>query len=96
MVVVRPGLFAVVGEGRDPERFQPMPDLVSTKMAPDAVVSHHSALDFLGDLVIRCGSTPCTRQLIRRRRWLSGPCAIGVSNSHSGSIDSQGTSTSGW
>ena len=47
-VVVRPGLFVVVGEGRDPERFQPMPDLVATKMAPDAVVSHHSALVFWG------------------------------------------------
>ena len=48
VVVVRPGLFAVVADGIDPERFQPMPDLVSTKMAPDAVVSHHSALDFWG------------------------------------------------
>ena len=48
VVVVRSGLFAVVGEGRDPERFQPMPDLVATKMAADAVVSHHSALDFWG------------------------------------------------
>ncbi len=48
VVVVRPGLFAVVGEGRDPERFQPMPSLVATKMAPDAVVSHHGALDFWG------------------------------------------------
>ena len=48
VVVVRPGLFAVVGEGRDPARFQPMPTLVATKMAPDAVVSHHSALDFWG------------------------------------------------
>jgi len=47
-VVVRSGLFAVVGDGRDPERFQPMPSLVSTKMAPDAVVSHHGALDFWG------------------------------------------------
>lgn len=28
--------------------FQPMPDLVATKMAPDAVVSHHSALDYWG------------------------------------------------
>ena len=48
VVVVRPGLFAVVGEGRDPARFQPMPTLVATKMAPDAVVSHHLALDHWG------------------------------------------------
>ncbi|MDE0352946.1 MAG: transcriptional regulator [bacterium] len=48
VVVVRPGLFAVVADGIDPARFQPMPDLVSTKMTPDAVVSHHSALDFWG------------------------------------------------
>lgn len=48
VVAVRPDLFAVVADGIDPARFQPMPDLVSTKMAPDAVVSHHSALDFWG------------------------------------------------
>ena len=47
-VVVRPGLFAEVGEGRDQARFQPMPDLVSAKMTPDAVVSPHSALWFFG------------------------------------------------
>jgi len=48
VVAVRAGLFAVVADGIDPARFQPMPDLVSTKMTPDAVVSHHSALDFWG------------------------------------------------
>ena len=48
VVAVRPGLFATVGEGRDPARFQPMPSLVAAKMAPDAVVSHHGALDFGG------------------------------------------------
>ena len=48
VVVVRPDLYAVVNRGRDPERFQPMSDLVATKMAPDAVVSHHSALDYWG------------------------------------------------
>ena len=48
VVAVRPGLFAVVSDGIDPARFQPMPSLVATKMAPDAVVSHHAALDFWG------------------------------------------------
>ncbi|MCY4621211.1 MAG: hypothetical protein OXD34_05155 [bacterium] len=48
VVAVRPDLFAVVGEGRDPARFQPMSSLVATKMAPDAVLSHHAALDFWG------------------------------------------------
>lgn len=48
VVAVRPDLFAVVSDGRDPDRFQPMPSLVATKMAPDAVVSHHAALDFWG------------------------------------------------
>ena len=48
VVVVRPGLFAVVADGIDPARFQPMPTLVATKMAPDAVVSHHLALDHWG------------------------------------------------
>ena len=48
VVAVRPDLFAVVADGVDPARFQPIPDLVATKMAPDAVVSHHAALDFWG------------------------------------------------
>ena len=48
VVAVRTGLFAVVAEGIDPARFQPLSSLVATKMAPDAVVSHHSALDFWG------------------------------------------------
>ena len=48
VVMVRPDVYAVVNGGRDPARFQPMPDLVATKMAPDAVVSHHSALDYWG------------------------------------------------
>ena len=48
VVAVRPDLFAVVNGGRDPDRFQPMSSLVATKMAPDAVVSHHAALDFWG------------------------------------------------
>ncbi|MXY23837.1 MAG: hypothetical protein F4Y45_04870 [Acidobacteria bacterium] len=48
VVAVRPDLFAVVADGIDPARFQPIPDLVATKMAPDAVVSHHAALDHWG------------------------------------------------
>ena len=48
VVAVRPGLFAVVSDGIDPDRFQPLSSLVATKMAPDAVVSHHAALDFWG------------------------------------------------
>ena len=48
VVAVRPDLFAVVSDGIDPARFQPMPSLVATRMAPDAVVSHHLALDFWG------------------------------------------------
>ncbi len=48
VVAVRPDLFAVVNGGIDPDRFQPMSSLVATKMAPDAVVSHHAALDSWG------------------------------------------------
>ena len=47
-VRLRPDLYAVVPDGIAPDRFQPMPDLVATKLAPDATVSHHSALDFWG------------------------------------------------
>ena len=43
-----PGLYSVVRAGADPERFQPLPYLVATKMTPDAVVSHRSAMAFHG------------------------------------------------
>ena len=43
-----PGLFSVVWPGVDPGRFQPVPELVATKMTPDAVVSHRSAMTFHG------------------------------------------------
>lgn len=43
-----PGLYSVVRPGADPERFQPRPYLVATKMTPDAVVSHRSAMAFQG------------------------------------------------
>ena len=48
VAAVQPDLYVVVPDGLDPARFQPMSDLVATKMAPDAVVSHHSALDYWG------------------------------------------------
>lgn len=48
VVAVRPDVFAVVGEGRDPARFQPWPYLVAVKLAPDAVLSHRTAVDFWG------------------------------------------------
>lgn len=48
VVRIRPDLYAAVRAGRDAERLQPWPFLVGTKLAPDAVVSHHSALDFWG------------------------------------------------
>ena len=43
-----PGLYSVVWPGVDPERFQPRPYLVASKMTPDAVVSHRSAVAFHG------------------------------------------------
>ena len=48
VVAVRSDVFAVVGEGSDPARFQPWPYLVAVKLAPDAVLSHRTAVDFWG------------------------------------------------
>jgi predicted transcriptional regulator of viral defense system len=48
LVRIRRGLYAVVPHGVDPDRFSVDPYLVATKMAPDAVVAYHAALQFHG------------------------------------------------
>jgi predicted transcriptional regulator of viral defense system len=42
------GIYAVVPPGEDPEKFRPDPFLVGLALRPDAVFSHHSALELLG------------------------------------------------
>lgn len=42
------GVYAVVPPGQDPRRFHPDPFLVGLALRPDAVFSHHSALELLG------------------------------------------------
>jgi predicted transcriptional regulator of viral defense system len=42
------GVYAVVPSGEDPEKFRPDPFLVGLALRPDAVFSHHSALELLG------------------------------------------------
>ena len=42
------GVYAVVPAGVDPRRLRPDPFLVTAKTRPDAVFSHHSALELLG------------------------------------------------
>jgi predicted transcriptional regulator of viral defense system len=42
------GLYAVVPPGVDPKRFLPDPYLVAAALRPDAILSHHTALDLLG------------------------------------------------
>lgn len=48
LVTVAPDVFAVVTDGGPPEGFQPFPYLVAAKLAPDAVLTHRSAVDFWG------------------------------------------------
>lgn len=48
IVRIRRGLYASVPAGVDPETFEPDPYLVASKVAPDACVSHHAALQFRG------------------------------------------------
>lgn len=45
---VRRGLYAVVQAGSSVDNFQPDPFLVASKLAPDAVVAYHGALQFRG------------------------------------------------
>ena len=46
--LVARGVYAVVPAGIPAERFQPDPFLVASAARPDAVFSHHSALELLG------------------------------------------------
>ena len=48
VVAVRPGVWAVVDDGGPAEGFQPWPYQVGTKLAPDAVLSHRSAVEYWG------------------------------------------------
>jgi len=42
------GIYAVVPPGMRPDRFVPDPYLVTAALRPDAILSHHAALDLLG------------------------------------------------
>jgi len=42
------GLYAVVPPGAKPQTFTPDPYLIAAALRPDAVLSHHAALDLLG------------------------------------------------
>lgn len=48
VVAVGSGVWAVVDDGGPVEGFQPLPYLVGSKLAPDAVLSHRSAVEFWG------------------------------------------------
>ena len=45
---VRRGLYASIPVGANPKTFQVSPYLIATKLAPDAVVAYHAALQFRG------------------------------------------------
>ena len=48
LVRVRRGLYAVVAPGADPDSFPVDPYLIASRLTPDAVLSHHTALEFHG------------------------------------------------
>ncbi|MCA9407818.1 MAG: transcriptional regulator [Candidatus Omnitrophica bacterium] len=48
VIRVKRGLYAVVPAGSDAKRYVPDPFLVAAKMAPDAVLCHHTALEWHG------------------------------------------------
>lgn len=48
VVRIRRGLYAVIPAGTDPDSYMVDPFLVAAKLTPDAVLSHHTALEFHG------------------------------------------------
>ena len=48
VIRVRRGLYAVVPPGAEPEFYPVDPYLIAGKLTPDAVLSHHTALEFHG------------------------------------------------
>ena len=48
LVRVRRWLFAVIPPGADPNSYPVDPYLIASKLTPDAVLSHHTALEFHG------------------------------------------------
>lgn len=48
VVAVRADVYAAVDDGGPPAGFQPWPYQVGTKLAPDAVLSHRSAVEYWG------------------------------------------------
>jgi len=48
IVSVRRGLYGVVPRGAEPGKYPVDPYLIASKLTPDAVLSHHTALEFHG------------------------------------------------
>jgi predicted transcriptional regulator of viral defense system len=48
VVRIRRGLYATVPAGAAPDTFEPDPFLLATKLAPDAALAYHAALQFRG------------------------------------------------
>lgn len=76
VVTVAPDVFAVVTDGLPAEGFQPWPYLVAAKLAPDAVLTHRSAVDFWGHSytfwyeVVYSATDPAPRVSYGRMRYL--------------------------
>ena len=48
LILLRRGLYAVVPQGADPTNFSVDPYLVAARLAPDAVLAYHTAMEFHG------------------------------------------------
>lgn len=48
IVPVRKGLYASIPPGRDPDRYPVDPFLIASRLAPDAVLAYHTALEIHG------------------------------------------------
>lgn len=64
--VLARGVYAVVPRGTAPEALRPDPFLVAAAARPDAVFSHHAALELLG--AAHSVWNECTAYASRRRR----------------------------
>jgi predicted transcriptional regulator of viral defense system len=98
IVRVRRGLYAVIPSGENVERYPVDPFLVAAKLTPDALLSHHTALEFHGkahtvlDHLIYSSSRPLSALTFRSHVFRGThfpPALLRAGNEYIGTLDAE-------